>query len=378
MIELMPDANSNFLGCLVMILMASLSVLCRVLLRISLGQKFLLADYLCFLSFLCLPVTVDWFSIVDIFNVSKSGALEATFVTNPKVSMQEAQEFMKVRRFWRLDLDLRWYEDMGYIAEHLFTIVLTLVKFSILSFYWTIFSINRLQKNLIIGTAVLCGCWFITFFIIFLVQCRPISALWSSFGSSEFCMSMPKLLLGFELTNLFIDVAILLIPTVMVGKLRLNAIKKVSVIDVFLLGAMVCVTSIVRLTAIWNPPDVMANFDTAKGMLWSTLQVGMAIVCACLPTFGPIFSGKSKFGSHAKSWYGSLRDKRTQNSGYKISDNQSSNGRPWADDENRFHASSRGGWRAQDDNAHETDSDHIPLDPLPQKGIRVRKDIDVN
>ncbi|CAH0021167.1 unnamed protein product [Clonostachys rhizophaga] len=355
MIELTPDANSNFFGCLIMIIVASLSVLCRVLLRISLGQKFLLADYLCFLS---LFVFAGYCGLVFnyIFNVSASGAFEATFVTNPKVSMQEAQEFMKI----------------GYIAEHLFTIILTLVKFSILSFYWTIFSVNRLQKNLIIGTA------FITFFVIFLVQCRPISALWSSFGSAEFCMSMPELLLGFELTNLFIDVAILLILTVMVGKLRLNAIKKVSVIGVFLLGAMVCVTSIVRLTAIWNPPDVMANFDTAKGMLWSTLQVGMAIVCACLPTFGPIFSGKSKFGSHAKSWYGSLRDKRTQNSGYKMSDNQSSNGRPWADDEYRFHASSRGGWRAQDDNAHETDSDHIPLDPLPQKGIRVRKDIDVN
>lgn len=93
---------------------------------------------------------------------------------------------------------------------------------------------------------------------------------------------MPELLLGFELTNLFIDVAILLIPTVMVGKLRLNAIKKVSVIGVFSAGCnvsnaildlppdlvsvyqvlrydRVCVTSIARLTAIWNPPDVMAN-----------------------------------------------------------------------------------------------------------------------
>ncbi|CAI6101391.1 unnamed protein product [Clonostachys chloroleuca] len=309
MIELTPDANSNFLGCLIMIIVASLSVLCRVLLRISLSQKFLLADYLRFFS---LFVFAGYCGLVFnyIFNISASGTFEATLITNPKVSMQEAQEFMK----------------------------------------------------------------FITFFVSFLVQCRPISALGSSFGSSEFCMSMPELLLGFELTNLFIDVAILLIPTVMVGKLRLNAIKKVSVIGVFSAG--VCVTSIARLTAIWNPPDVMANFDTAKGMLWSKLQVGMAIVCACLPTFSPIFFGKSKFGSHAKSWYGSLRDKRTQNSGYKMSDNQSSNGRPWADDENRFHASSRGGWRAQDDNAHETDSDHIPLDPLPQKGIRVRKDID--
>ncbi|VUC24323.1 unnamed protein product [Clonostachys rosea] len=309
MIELTPDANKNFIGCLVMIIVASLAVICRVLLRISLGQKFLLADYLCFLS---LGVFAGYCGLVFnyIFNVSASGAFEATFVTNPKVSMQEAQEFMKIQELRRLELDLRRYD--------------------------------------------------------------------SSFGSDEFCMSMPKLLLGFELTNLFIDVAILLIPTVMVAKLRLNAIKKVSVIGVFLLGAMVCVTSIVRLTAIWNPPDILANFDTAKGMLWSTLQVGMTIVCACLPTFGPIFSGKSKFGSHAKSWHGSLRDKRTQNSGYKMSDNQSSNGQPWADDENRFHASSRDGWRAQDDNAHETDSDHIPLDPLPQKGIRVRKDIDVN
>lgn len=50
MIELTPDANSNFLGCLIMIIEASLSVLCRVLLRISLSQKFLLADYLRFFS----------------------------------------------------------------------------------------------------------------------------------------------------------------------------------------------------------------------------------------------------------------------------------------------------------------------------------------
>lgn len=37
-------------------------------------------------------------------------------------------------------------------------------------------------------------------------------------------------------------------------------------------------------------------------MLWSTLQLGIAITCACLPTMGPVLLGVTKQLSQIRSW----------------------------------------------------------------------------
>lgn len=57
--------------------------------------------------------------------------------------------------------------------------------------------------------------------------------------------------------------------------------------------------------------------DVANVMVWSTVQLGLAIICCCLPTCGPVFALGGSLVHRFKSLYSSLtRSKATTSSGY--------------------------------------------------------------
>lgn len=126
--------------------------------------------------------------------------------------------------------------------EIIFGLGLTTVKLSILSFYWKAFAansgINTLNKRIIQSLAVTCVIWFIIVTFIIIFQCHPIHAFWDEFAQPPHCMGFPTLLLGYELTNLFLDVFILCIPLPIVWQLSWQTSKKISLAGVFLLGAL--------------------------------------------------------------------------------------------------------------------------------------------
>jgi hypothetical protein len=77
-----------------------------------------------------------------------------------------------------------------------------------------------------------------TFVIVF--QCSPVNALWRELDPAEqlHCYEPQRLLLGYETTNLFLDILVLFIPVWVVRKLQLPPAKKLSAIVVFLLGIL--------------------------------------------------------------------------------------------------------------------------------------------
>lgn len=46
--------------------------------------------------------------------------------------------------------------------------------------------------------------------------------------------------------------------------------------------------------------------DLGEAMNWSTIELGFAIVCACLPTYGPLLTAAALVPNLAKIWYTSL------------------------------------------------------------------------
>ena len=53
----------------------------------------------------------------------------------------------------------------------------------------------------------------------------------------------------------------------------------------------VCITSILRLHALYaSSVSRDITWDSATALIWSTVEVNVAIVCACLPTLKPIIS----------------------------------------------------------------------------------------
>jgi hypothetical protein len=120
----------------------------------------------------------------------------------------------------------------------LFNLIITTVKISILWFYHTIFGINKLIRNVIRITGAACIAWFLVATPLVVNQCSPVQALWEHLGQEPWCLNAVQGLLGIELTNFFLDVAILLIPLLGLRNLRLQTTKKILLAGIFLLGAL--------------------------------------------------------------------------------------------------------------------------------------------
>ncbi|KAI5928774.1 hypothetical protein F4810DRAFT_705706 [Camillea tinctor] len=176
-----------------------------------------------------------------------------------------------------------------YIGDLFFGFAITSVKLSILAFYREIFSISKTFQQWNWTVSSLCIVWLLVTTFCNAFQCNPPSALWEYLGSTEYCIPSGPLWLGYELTNFFLDVLVLGLPVVMVHRLRLRTAQKWSVASIFLLGGLVCVASIVRMVYIWNPhaPDTV---QINQVQVLSSIQLGIAVLCACLPTYGPLLS----------------------------------------------------------------------------------------
>ncbi|KAI9742338.1 MAG: hypothetical protein M1818_003871 [Claussenomyces sp. TS43310] len=157
---------------------------------------------------------------------------------------------------------------------------------------------------IVFGTCIIWGI-ITTFLLIF--QCNPIRGMWvyelQATGKAT-CMSSSELIFGFEISNVVIDVLILSLPIYMIQRLQLRTAKKVSIIAIFVMGGFVCITCAVRAYYVFDPKTKMSR-SLPLLMVWTTIEVTFAIVCACLPTYGPLFS-QLVIPSSLKTWYASL------------------------------------------------------------------------
>ncbi len=112
------------------------------------------------------------------------------------------------------------------------------MKLSILWFYYQLFSVNTTLQRMIRATAVVCVAWLVATTLDIVFECTPIQAFWETFISSEYCVENLPVLLGNELSNFFIDVAILCIPARAVWGLQLSLAKKAPIMGIFLLGGL--------------------------------------------------------------------------------------------------------------------------------------------
>jgi hypothetical protein len=117
--------------------------------------------------------------------------------------------------------------------------VITAAKLSILCFYHPIFAIYPTISKAIYAAGAACIVWFIIVTFIFIFQCGPHpDTYWKMLGQPPFCHDSQRLVLGYELTNFFLDVVILCIPIKPIKDLKLSSGKKASAIGIFLLGGL--------------------------------------------------------------------------------------------------------------------------------------------
>ncbi|KAF2641483.1 hypothetical protein P280DRAFT_507031 [Massarina eburnea CBS 473.64] len=189
---------------------------------------------------------------------------------------------------------------------------LALAKIAVLYFYYRIFATkcaNTFKFSVWSMYAILIG-WWISSVVCQLLVADPINGAYDPTIPFNYRYDYSTWSVCFAAMSLAFDVIILLFPVPVIGKLRMDFRRKISVIGIFWLGAFCCVAAAVRLYFLYigiykvtsstseNPYE-----NVTAGFIWAHVEPNCSIIAACLPTYGTLFhSGRS-----LSSLFGSVR-----------------------------------------------------------------------
>ncbi|CAL5871356.1 uncharacterized protein PFLUO_LOCUS5606 [Penicillium psychrofluorescens] len=162
-------------------------------------------------------------------------------------------------------------------------------KASILMQYLRVFPTHRMRVICWVMIAILgiYGTWAV---ISAFLNCVPVAKFWDS-SIPGFCLSKPGLWFSNASMHITTDFAILIIPIPALMAIDLPRKQKIALMVMFALGSFVCVTSIVRLTALKKIADSSdPTYDNVGAASWSAIECNTGIICACLPTLKPLLA----------------------------------------------------------------------------------------
>ncbi|KAJ5375790.1 hypothetical protein N7517_007796 [Penicillium concentricum] len=297
-IDLAENQESQMLGAVItMMIIGSLAVLLRVYTRARTTQThFGVDDFLIFAAL--------WFAY-------GTGICAIISIKYKNGWHQQALTDSEFTSLWKL------------LFAHVFIYctTVTLTKSSIIMFYRRIFN---LRWSLYYAMAVIIG-YFVGVIVTIAVACRPTSFFWEQYTDSTAegtCIDVPQFFLINGIVSVVIDVMILCVPAPIIWRLQMPKSQRVAVTSILLLGGFVCIAGIVRVIFLHkHTQSDDPSWTIAPVFMWSCVEPFIGIICACLPTFSPLFRrwwaimGIKKSGTKKQEDYGSggTRTRRSRN-----------------------------------------------------------------
>ncbi|KAH5337866.1 hypothetical protein HBI12_014760 [Parastagonospora nodorum] len=172
----------------------------------------------------------------------------------------------------------------------LYHLSIALVKTAFTLQYLRLFSLIRpitICCYILIACIIGAAAWG-NFGVIFL--CKPIHTYWNLRVNGT-CMDAETHFFSTSLIGIVLDWAIWILPIPVVGRLKLPRRQKWGLMCVFGLGGMVCVVSVLRLVLVWcYAHEGRVTKSGTFALIWSTLELNVAIICASLLVMKPLFA----------------------------------------------------------------------------------------
>ncbi|KAK1590383.1 CFEM domain-containing protein [Colletotrichum navitas] len=189
-----------------------------------------------------------------------------------------------------------------YLGELFYFAALTATKLSILFFMLRVFGMDRTFRRLVYGAMALCLAYGIAFVTCTALQCMPVSYSWEQIDSKKVGKCNDIHLQGWmsAICNIVIDILILVLPLKKLAALQMKLKKKLMITFMFSLGIFVTIVSVIRLRSLIlfaNSQNI--TWDYTDAAWWSTVEIHVGIICACLPSLRALFIalGVKKLGS---------------------------------------------------------------------------------
>ncbi|KAF6829718.1 hypothetical protein CPLU01_07800 [Colletotrichum plurivorum] len=216
------------------------------------------------------------------------------------------------------DYDMKPGLWWNFLVQMFYNPVLALVKASILVFLLRLGGQKRSIRLSIHGLNIFNACHAVAIFFAALLQCLPMEANWDFSLRADpktKCIDNSFHVIASCLTILS-DILVLALPFWIFLGLKMPMAAKMAVIGVFLMGAVVTVIAVIRVISIYKlfftiPTPGTDHFHDI-GLVYSTVEVNLAIFSACVPALRPLFrrwmpglfGGTTKKTSGAAGYYG--------------------------------------------------------------------------
>ncbi|KAM3480429.1 hypothetical protein MY5147_001195 [Beauveria neobassiana] len=188
---------------------------------------------------------------------------------------------------WTLTPDaIETFGRYFYAQQILYLFLVTTIKLSLLFFYLSIFPGTGVRAVLWLTMAVT-GLFGLTFMLLSVFQCMPVAFYWMRYVQpiEGHCTRINLLGWIHGGVSTAIDVWMIGIPLFQIRKLELHWKKKVGATIMFLTGSFVTVVSALRLRSlIYFANSINPTWDELPLALWSTIEINVGLMCACLPT----------------------------------------------------------------------------------------------
>lgn len=161
------------------------------------------------------------------------------------------------------------------------------IKISILFLYKRIFITPTVRKVVWACVALFTGIWISTT-LVAVFACRPIQAFYD-FSIQGTCIDSVKFYWASATLNVITDLIVLTLPMPLVWKLRIPTKRKIGISLIFIAGGITFIASIIRIVYYlrYDPADPSYSYI---GDAYATVaEVTLAIVCACAPTWRPLY-----------------------------------------------------------------------------------------
>ncbi|KAF2147298.1 uncharacterized protein K452DRAFT_314489 [Aplosporella prunicola CBS 121167] len=203
-----------------------------------------------------------------------------------------------------------------YAYQLIYPFALFFVKASILALYHRLFRKRQFRYWLWVVAGIVTVYTVVVVFVN-AFECRSHPTHAWSLNFPEGCNNLSASYFSMASISIATDVAILVLPLPVLVKLNIQRNKRLALIGIFLSGTVAVIASIVRLNALYIytvTKDV--SFDAIYILLWSQIEVNVAIITASAPSLRPMF--RETF----KSSHGSSRPRLhsgSQSAGYMFS-----------------------------------------------------------
>ncbi|KAK4221734.1 hypothetical protein QBC38DRAFT_461158 [Podospora fimiseda] len=173
---------------------------------------------------------------------------------------------------------------LWWLAQQTYKFALHLTKISLLLLYIRIFNHVIWFRKVALSLIIFLILYMIAASAAGFAQCTPVAKSWDRFVDGK-CVDLYVLFNTNGVIAMVTDVIILLLPFPLVFKLSLPWQQKLALMPVFGLGAIICVSSALRVYTLVTATtrDADRSYDISATM-WTIVEYNLALVCLCLPS----------------------------------------------------------------------------------------------